>query len=214
MSRWESDVRSRMSDGHQTKPPAAGRDIVVIFRHELGYAVGQLVGKSRTRLGGSEADLRVEGERGDASVFGACPRVERGDFCDRAGGDRDHGGCAEAILRLGRGTERSERVRTDDERASCSAEYSLGTVSLPALLNAFEESAFFEGLEVIVQPLAGKAEPAGETGCRIGLGQRREQGPTGALECGGGCLRSLDDFDEAGHGPEDITDNNTCQDKI
>ena len=66
-----------MPDRDETKPAAAGRLVVVIFRDEFGDAIGQFGGKGRPGLRGRETNLGVEGERRDAAVLGARAGVER-----------------------------------------------------------------------------------------------------------------------------------------
>ena len=91
----------------------------------------------------------------------------------------------------------------------------LGAVSLAALLDALEQPALFERLQVIVEPLARYAKGARETGGGVGSGQSGEQCSSSASQGSRRGFGLLDDFNAGGlahHVGMIDTDNIICQD--
>ena len=113
------------------------------------------------------------------------------------------------------GPNASERVGADDERARSGAQDTFGAVALSAFFDALEEPGTLERLKVVVETLAGKAQPAGEPGSRVGLGQRGQQGAARAPQGRGGGFGAVDDLNWGRSGIwEARSDKLICQDAV
>lgn len=91
------------------------------------------------------------------------------------------------------GRRDSERIGADYERPRRGAEDTLGAVALAPFLDALEEPGALERAKVIVEALAGKAQPAGQPGGGIRFSERRQQGAASAPQDHGG-LGPFDDL--------------------
>ena len=89
--------------------------------------------------------------------------------------------------------ERAERFGADDEGTRGGPHHALQAVALAPLFHQLHEAGGLQRAQVIVDALAGKAEPTGQAAGGVGLGKLSQELLADRIQQGGGGLGLADD---------------------
>lgn len=177
----------------------------MILGCEPGDRAGEIAGEPRTCGGVGEADLGLQGERGNAAATGFAAGALTGDLLDHLRRHRDEIGAREPVGDLCRVRgDGAERGRADEIGAGDGTKQPLGAASPLPHADFFDEALLLQQPEMVVELLPRLAQPPGETGRGVRLGELAEQPQPQRMEEGGSGLGVVDDVEwlgGGGHGP-------------